>query len=918
MKTKTTHYPAIALTAILIALVSFPMKDFVSFIVNPQVDKRQQFEQFMLKAYAQAPAMKNNKHDKGLDQPGAAAFQEYLMTLDPETGSVPRHRLLDAYRETKRMESLKSTNDITWQGTGAEMGGRTRALMFDPNDPDTKKVWAGGVTGGLWTNDDITNPLSSWIPVSDFWPVLSIRCITYDPNNTNVFYVGTGEPETALITYRESSGLGQGIWKTEDGGETWAQLPSTETFVYITDILVRDESGTSVIYAGVVSGQYHGSHNSEPSNGLYRSDDGGDTWEQVLPLIAGTDDPYSPADIVMGPTGRIFVGSRPNQENEGGAVILYSDDGLPGGWVVNTDYQTIIENDPDYPLPGRVVMAASESDENVVYALVASGYIRPSNGFKYFYCYHILRSDDMGDTWTEKSLPQDLTSGNNFATIAWHALDIGVDPNNPDNLFVGGLDVHHSTNGGNSWFRVSDWAEMYNGGTAADYIHADQHIILYRPGSSQEIIFGTDGGVFYTSNGIVNYPAFEQRNNGYNTLQFYSCAMNPDAGANDYLGGLQDNGSLHYSGAPITLDDMWSGGDGAYCFYDLDNPAMSITSVYYNKYYVYLYGSWVNSINNWESGIFISPAALDYKRNEIYANAVDFVGNFADHILRLRNLTSNESGSYINIGTGSTLYFSAVTYSPYSTSASATIFVGNQQGRVFKCEDMNNTPVITEIGSSSFPVGNISCIAIGASEDTLVATFSNYGVPSVWITTNGGQTWTDVEANLPDMPIRWALIHPDNGRNVMLATETGVWLTEDILANPPLWEPITDGMANVRTDMLKFRNSDHTVLAASHGRGLFTTTWDAFVGTPEQQLPSFKLYPNPASNVVTVTLPEPLNTPATAILIDNQGRKVQQVALSAQGKGMVSLDLSTLASGIYTLMIEGTTQHYQAQKLIKR
>ena len=918
MKLKFTFFPAIALTVILIALIAIPVADFFSFMTNPQLEKRQQYEQFMLKAYAQAPVMKKEKHHKGLDQPGAAAFQEYLMTLDPETGTVPRERLLEAYRETKHMESLKSTNDITWEGTGAEMGGRTRALMFDPNDPDTKKVWAGGVTGGLWFNDDITNPLSSWVPVGDFWPVLAIRCITYDPNNTDVFYVGTGEPETALITYRESSGLGQGIWKSDDGGETWSQIPSTENFVYITDILVRDEAGTSVIYAGVVSGQYHGPHNSEPSNGLYRSDDGGDSWEQVLPDIPGTGNPYSPADIVMGPTGRIFVGSRPNQDDEGGAVILYSDDGLPGGWVVNTDYQTIIENDPDFPLPGRVIMATSESDENVVYALVASGYVRPSNGFKYFYCYHILRSDDMGDTWTEKSLPQDLTSGDNFASIAWHALDAAVDPNNPDNLFIGGLDVHHSTNGGNTWYRVSDWAEMYNGGTASDYIHADQHIILYRPGSSQEIIFGTDGGVFYTSNGIVNYPAFQQRNHGYNTLQFYTCAMNPTAGAVDYLGGLQDNGSLHYHGAPITLNDMWSGGDGAYCFFDQDNPAMSITSLYYNRYRVFNYGTWVNSIEDWQSGIFVSPAALDYKRNEIYANAVDFVGNYADHILRLRNLTSNEQGSYINIGTGSDLYFSAVAYSPFSTAASATIFVGNQQGRIFKCEDMNSVPVITEIGSSSFPIGNISCIAIGASEDTLVVTFSNYGVPSVWITTNGGQNWTDVEANLPDMPIRWALIHPDYGRNVMLATETGVWVTDDILANPPLWIPVTDGMANVRTDMLQFRNSDHMVLAASHGRGFYTTVWDPVVGTREMQMPAFNLYPNPSSQMVTLELPEPLNSSASLIIIDNRGRKVVEMDLLAEGQSTITCDISSLATGTYTLKLEGTRHPYQARKLIKQ
>jgi len=917
MKTRNLNHSAIVLTGTLLILCTFTFFGFVSFLSERKLNKREKFEAFMLEEYKKAPDIRQKGSGKSVDQPGVAAFQEYLMTLDPETGTVPRERILEAYREAKAMQAVKSTSGITWEGTGAEMGGRTRMIMFDPNDPDHKKVWAGGVTGGLWYNIDITNEFSSWVAIGDFWPVLSIRCMAYDPNDTETFYIGTGEPETAMVTYRESSGLGQGIWKSIDGGETWAQIPSTDEFVYITDLLVRDENGTSVIYAGVVSGVYHGTHMSTPSDGLYRSADGGATWEQVLPDIYGSDISYSPADIVEGPDGRIFIGSRPNLDDEGGATILYSDSGLSGSWVINDEYQAIIENDPDYPIPGRVIMATAESDENVVYALIASGYIRSSNNFKYFYCYHILRSDDKGVTWTEKSLPSDLTNGDNFASLAWHALDAAVDPANADNLFIGGLDVHHSTNGGDTWYRVSDWSQMYNNG-GSDYIHADQHIIVYRPGSSSEILYGTDGGVFYTNNGIVNYPAYEQRNNNYNTLQFYSCAINPTAGAVDYLGGLQDNGSLHYSGNPLILDDMWSGGDGAYCFYDENDASLSVTSTYYNQYYIYINGNRVNNIWNWSSGTFVSPAALDFNRNEIYANAVDFVGNFADHILRLRNLTGNEQGSYININSGSDLYFSAVTYSPFSTSEQATLFIANQQGRVFKVENANSAPLVTEIGSSGFPVGNVSCIAVGGSEDTLVATFSNYGVPSVWVTTNGGQTWADVETNLPDMPVRWALFHPENSSYVMLATETGVWMTENILAAVVSWVPATDGMGNVRTDMLRIRKADNTVLAAGHGRGLFTTTWDAVVGFPEQQYSAtVELYPNPTTGKLNIIVDQLPFASLMITLVNSTGQTVYSGEFQAKDQFRNSVDLSGIPAGVYFLTLKSAGKTITSRKVIK-
>lgn len=920
MKTNPVNYPGYLLAALLLILVSFVLSDFVAFLHEAQLDKRKQFEAFMLKEYKRAPAPSSTAEGdeaKAMDQPGAAAFQEYLMTLDPETKTVPRERLLTAYMQTKAIQSQKSTSSVSWEGTGSEMGGRTRSIMYDPNDPNQKKVWAGGVTGGLWYNNDITNQFSSWVPVGDFWPVLTIRCITYDPNNSQVFYIGTGEPETALITYRESSGVGQGIWRSEDGGQTWAQIPSTANFVYITDILVRNEGGTSVIYAGVVSGEYHGTHQSLPSDGLFRSADNGATWEQVLPDIYGSDVPYAPADIETGADGRIYIGSRPNLDDEGGATILYSDTGLPGSWVVNEDYKIIIENTPANPLPGRVILASAKSDENVLYALVASGHIETANSFRYFYCYHILRSDDKGVNWTEKPIPTDLTSGINFATIAWHALDAAVDPNNPDNLFIGGLDVHHSVNGGNTWFRVSDWSKMYSGG-GSDYIHADQHAIVFKPGSSQEVLFGTDGGVFYTSNGIVNYPAFEPRNNNYNTLQYYTCAMNPAAGSVSYLGGLQDNGSLYYSGNPITLDDMWSGGDGAYCFFDEDGGSISVTSIYYNQYYVYQNGNWVNSLNNWSSGTFISPADFDYRKNAIYANAVDFVGNFADHILRLTNITGNEAGNYLNIGTGSSLYFSAVTYSPHSTSDQSNLIIGNQQGRIFRVENANATHTVTEIGSPNFPVGNISCIAIGGSDDTLVATFSNYGVPSVWVTKNGGQSWTDVETNLPDMPVRWAIFHPQNARQVMLATETGIWTTINIFANPVLWEPANTGMANVRVDMVRVRKSDNILLAASHGRGMFTSEgpWDVVTGNEEIPLPALAVYPNPTPGPVNLSVD--LNRPTSlAIRIVNaKGQVVFTETLEATGLFRKELDLSGRPAGVYFMTLETGGKLIASQKLV--
>jgi len=866
-------------------------------------DPRTTFENKLLTAYRQAPPASPEKEKLSFDQPGMAAFMEYLITFDPATGKIPVERRLHAYRATRALMAQKSSS-LQWNGTGAEMGGRTRMIMYDPNDPAGKKVWAAGITGGLWFNNDITNKFSPWNPIGDFWPNLSVRCMAYDPNNTQHFYLGTGEVETAMITYRESSGLGDGIWKSTDGGVTWTQLTSTQGFAYVTRIIVRNEGGQSVIYAGVASGTYKGSqHQSQPADGLFRSADGGVTWTQVLPAIIGGSSPYAVSDVALGADNRIYVGSRPNLDEEGGATILISDDGL--SWQINEDYKNQIEANPQYPIPGRVVFGPAPSSANVIYALISSGYINSSNGFRYFNCYHILRSADKGQTWTAKSLPQDLTSGNNFATIAWHALDIGVDPNNPDALYIGGLDVHKSTNGGTTWNRISDWSLMYAGG-GPTYIHADQHIIAYKPGSSSEILFGTDGGVFYTANGTALQPTLEEHNQDYNTLQFYTGSIHPEAGKERYIGGLQDNGSLYYNEAPLSLFDMMSGGDGAYCFYDENNPSLFITSIYYNQYYVFNNGSFVNYIGDWYSGTFVSPADYDSRLDILYANAVDYLGGHQDQIVRIKNLQNGTSGQYLNLNTGTQVAFSVIMCSPNSPSGKTTLLVGSQSGRLFRVEEaQSNSPITSEIGDPAFPAANLSSIAIGNSDDTLLVTFSNYGVSSVWQTNNGGQSWSEKEGNLPDMPIRWAIFHPENAGHVMLATETGIWITSNIQAQDVVWEPQGEGMANVRVDMLRIRKADLTVLAASHGRGLFTTTWDLYAGTGnEKRIEQLSVYPNPAHGNFRITLPPAIPQEIRIRVYDHSGREVvaTEVSVSDEARNPM-IDLTGNPSGVYFIQV---------------
>jgi len=177
---------------------------------------------------------------------------------------------------------------------------------------------------------------------------------------------------------------------------------------------------------------------------------------------------------------------------------------------------------------------------------------------------------------------------------------------------------------------------MYYGG-GDEYVHADQHIIKYQPQNPATAVFSSDGGVFSSATANQNYPVFEQKNKGYNTLQFYSCAMNPTEGTNQFIGGLQDNGTLKYTGNPLTINDMFDGGDGAFCFWDQNEASIFITSVYYNQYTAYSNGYSVASFGG-NSGTFISPADYDYNNNILYSNAVGFTGSNPNRLLRVKNI----------------------------------------------------------------------------------------------------------------------------------------------------------------------------------------------------------------------------------------------------------------------------------------
>lgn len=391
------------------------------------------------------------------------------------------------------------------------------------------------------------------------------------------------------------------------------------------------------------------------------------------------------------------------------------------------------------------------------------------------------------------------------------------------------------------------------------------------------------------------------------------------------MAGAQDNGTFMYdgSGTAVTIFDNISYGDGGFCFIDSNEPHLQITSSQYNYYYAtpddqnYTLRDSVIQHYQHRYGIFINPCDYDSRRNRLYANATSFEGANADQIAILRNMNKSiAANNFVNINKGNKVAFSHIKISPYEINGKSVLFAGTMAGRLFRITDIDNNPDVEEIGDSKFPAGNISCVAIGEKNDHVLVTFSNYGVVSVWETKDGGNNWRNIEGNLPDIPVRWAVFHPIDRLQVLLATELGVWGTDFINAEEVEWQPVSSGMPNVRVDMIRTRVADNTILLATHGRGLFiSNSVSVSITGNEKQKPEFKLFPNPALDITYIECSNISSRTLQLSLLDQTGRLIKTSNYSNTEK--IELNISELKTGIYFIRIfDGN--NYLTKKLIKQ
>ena len=694
--------------------------------------------------------------------------------------------------------------------------------------------------------------------------------------------------------------LGSGVNGSLQPGSNTTGYTILPGIQHINDVVVRDNNGTSEVFFAAAEAFASGALLGINEIGVYKSTDG--TSFSKLTLSAGEN--LEPNNIKIAADNSIYVSTQSNSFGEGGGRIYQSTDG--------TTFTL------KHTVPGgrRTEIACSQTDANTIYVLAQ------------------LSSDPVGiykttDNFTNVTtlpLPNDVDNGipeNDFTRgQAFYDLLLRVDPTNDDILYVGGIDLFKSINGGTSWDQISKWSNNNNlAALNVSPVHADQHGLAFS--SSSKMLFSNDGGVYLSNDaGVTILP----RKKGYNTLQFYTVGVAPTtafSGKEYFLAGAQDNGTLIIQDAAAGVNGFVEtfGGDGAYSFFDQDG-----TDQYYIANYVYnnaivlfdLSNGTSREINSESSsnGDFINQEALDSNLDILYSN----YSSGSNYIVRMygnlkSGVVTKKSLAFASVMDAEP---SALTVSPYTTNQS-NLFIGLKNGKIIKITGTTNTfpnnPEWTDITGSNF-VGSVSDIELGANENEIFVTMHNYGVNNIWYTNDGGTNWSEKEGDLPDMPVKAILQNPLRTEEVIIGTDLGVWRTSNFFAASPNWVQSYNGMSNVKVNDLDLRD-DNTVFASTYGRGVFSGKFTAEVASVDDVLAgtkAFTIYPTISNG--NFTLQAKSSAGKTNVnIFDISGRQVYKSNLdfAENEKHAVSLQVS---SGIYIVNIMDENNNKSSKKIV--
>ena len=707
-----------------------------------------------------------------------------------------------------------------------------------------------------------------------------ISSIIVDPTNPNMVYLAAAQG---------------GVWKTTDGGVNWSPLTDHLSSL-ASGYLAFDPANSNIIY--YATGEQHFSADSYYGDGLFKTTDGGVTWSKIAPK--DTVGSYI-ARILINPSNSniIHLGSDRGylQSTDGGSSwnlrlnanwctdivvsssapsVVFAAIHSTGIFKSTNDGTSWVQLTSGLPSSGfgRINMAISQSNANIVYA----SFIANSGAL-----YGMYKTTDAGNTWTNLS-----NTPNYVGYQGWYDNCVIVHPTNPNICYAGGVFPYGSgyygliktTDGGNSWTDVTIGS---NG-----QLHPDQHCLAFGPNNTLWV--GNDGGVWNTTDGGQTW------NNCNHTLgvtQFYTLAIHP-TNPNFLLGGNQDNGSVWYTGT-IGWQQVFAG-DGGPVAIEWDSPNIFYTT-YVHMTYLYKYdngnylgdvtGPWSGDRASWCNG----PLVVDQNQPDAL-----LVGTY--RVFR----TINSGNSWTQISgdlTGGSGYLRALAV---SATSSNIIYSGSSDGRVFVTTDGSTwNPRYTGLPAAAIP----DVIISPSNWQTAYICVDRSTGGRVYQTTDAGVSWSDITGDLSS-GLRGMSLTGDfslTPPTLYLGTDYGVYYSTNGGTN---WSKYGSGLPNVAVYEIGCDMANGLVVAATHGRGMWSTILFSAVKEEPKNVEisstDIKILRNPVfgnSFTIYLNLVKPGNF--TFGLFDILGRELRTFSTKqlSQGTHRLTFSIDGLSAGLY-------------------
>ena len=763
--------------------------------------------------------------------------------------------------------------------------GRINCIAFHPTDANT--FFVGVAQGGVWKT---TNNGVSWTPLTDNLPITRISDISINPTNPNEMYISVCDFEYIGVSLhlngrKRNTHYGLGVYKTLDGGLTWAPTGLTYNLTngdasLIRKVIINPTNTNEVLACGV--------------SGMYKSLNAGSTWTKKLDSLFWDmhQDPVNP-NIIYASTGWVLT------SNIGNAGVYKSTDFGNTWTMLNTGM----------PLTGdiqRVKIAIAPSNPNFIYALC----VDLVGGL-----YGIYKSIDAGLNWSFIPPTNNILEGGNGGSSGGQGnYDLGllVDAGEANTVYVGGVNMWASYDAANSFYPISHWTTQY-GAT----LHGDIHYIAQNPVNGNFFVC-SDGGVYQTSlmigddfsNAInVGWPTvWTKMNDNIQISSFYRLSSSKTT-TEQLIAGAQDNASMYYNaGNWFTI----FGGDGMdNCLFPISNTRVFGSSQYGNFYNSTTNGigySGVTSNVNSEQAEWVTPVVADFNNSGTmyigYENIVKSA-NYGSTWTPLATIVSNTV-------TGQSSEISALAV---SNSNSQVIYAARRvryengvNGIVFKTTNGGGsfTNVTNNLPDSLYYTG----IEISESNENIVyvsmAGFT--AADKVYTTSDGGTTWQNITYNLPNLPVNCIKQIPGTN-DLMVATDVGVY---SLSAGSTTWVNNSFGLPNVIVSDIEFNQALNKVYVSTFGRGIWETTINSIVTgvkNSKETIYNYQLYPT--VNTGTFTLEFENDTHEKTIEVIDVMGKIMYTQKANTRKIELKLNLS---SGTY--FVRTTSNHLLGVKKI--